>query len=321
MPLPDRRMWVVVGLLAPVAFLGGRLSSERLDGRQAPASERAVFRGASLTSPFLEPEAAENSAPGMVRARTSIVRYVETRKAGDPTLRVSVYARDLNGGSWIGIDDRELYTPSSLTKVVVLIRTLQREEDEPGTLDHEIAFPGAEAMLGDDTMEGAPGESYPVRELLRRMVVYSDNFSYQLLLESGGSEGIPKMLYDLSAEQSVRDGRFYFDAHTVPVLLRSLYNSSFLSRRHSEMALRLLTESRFRDGIRKDLPPDALVAAKYGFHTSVMDGKPHYELHDCGIVYRPGSPYALCVMTATDRQSPEDLQDIVGEVSRLMWVE
>ena len=181
-------------------------------------------------------------------------------------------------------------------------------------------------MLGDDTMEGAPdslrlqaGESYPVRELLRRMVVYSDNFSYQLLLESGGSEGIPKMLYDLSAEQSVRDGRFYFDAHTVPVLLRSLYNSSFLSRRHSEMALRLLTESRFRDGIRKDLPPDALVAAKYGFHTSVMDGKPHYELHDCGIVYRPGSPYALCVMTATDRQRPEDLQDIVGEVSRLMW--
>lgn len=316
--------WVLVGALVVLAFMAGRRSTapEPLPD----ATERSVFRGAVLTSPYLEAPGTENADASLARARVEIASFIDARRRGDPTLQVSVYARDLDNGPWIGIDERARYLPASLTKVVVLIHTLQREEDEPGLLDSELLFPGADRMIGDDTMLDAPdslrlqaGARYTVRDLLRRMIAYSDNYAYQLLLESSGGQGIPKMLYDLNAEQSLENGRFYFDARTVATLLRSLYNSSYLSRRHSELALRLLTESRFRDGLRRSLPEEAVVASKYGFHTAETEGRLHHEFHECGIVYRPRSPYVVCVMTATDQGTPEALQDVVGEVSRILW--
>lgn len=316
--------WMFVGALVVLAFLVGRRFSP--ESSLPDATERSVFRSAVLTSPYLEAPGTENADANLARAREELVSFLEARRRDDPTLRVSVYARDLDNGPWIGIDERARYIPSSLTKVVVLIHTLQREEEEPGLLDREILFPGAERMIGEDTMLDAPdslrlqaGKRYTVLDLLQRMITYSDNYAYQLLLESSGGEGIPKMLYDLNADQSLEDGRFYFDARTVAALLRSLYNSSYLSRRHSELALRLLTESRFHDGLRRSLPPEAVVASKFGFHTSETDGQTHRELHECGIVYRPRSPYVVCVMTATDRGTPEDLQRLVGEVSRILW--
>lgn len=319
-----RWQWALLGALVPTAFLIGRLSTVR--SATPPVVERSEFRGAVLTSPYIEAAGTENADPSLARARQSMVDYVRERQLDDPTLRVSIYARDLNSGSWIGINDRALFLPSSLTKVAVLMRVLQLEEDTPGFLDSEVVFPGSEAMVGDDTMRGAPdslrlqaGQAYTVRHLLQRMIVYSDNHAFELLVGQGGGEGISRMLYDLSAEQYLEDGRVYYDARTVAALFRSLYNSSLLSRRHSEYALQLLTESTFREGLRRHLPPEAVVASKFGFHTSMAEGVHHLELHDCGIVYRLRSPYVVCVMTRTERGDAEGQQRIVGDISRILW--
>ena len=326
MPWVGRLRWALVGALVLGSFLIGRLSYGKSGSPEA--TERAMYRAAVLTSPFLEPRGAENADPFLTRARAEVVDYIEGRRAADPTLRVSLYARDLDHGPWIGIGDRVLYVPSSLTKVVVLIRTLQREEEEPGILDREVVFDGPEGMDGDDTMQGAPdslklrpGERYTVRDLLRRMIVYSDNHAFNLVVEAGGGDGVSKMLYDLSAEQYVDDGRVYFDARTVATLLRSLYNSSLLSRRHSEYALGLLTQSRFSEGLRRFLPPDALVASKFGYYESGSDHHAHRELHECGVVYRSRSPYVLCVMTASERDGPEELGRILADISRILWAQ
>lgn len=316
--------WVLLGALIPAAFVIGRLTSRPVG--PADSVERSVFRGAVLTSPYLEGSGAENADGSLVRARAAVAEYLAERQQADPTLRVSLYARDLDSGPWIGINDRALYLPSSLTKVAVLLRALQREEEESGFLDRQLAFPGPEVMVGDDTMRGAPdslrlqtGHSYPVRDLLHRMIVYSDNYAFELLVNHGAGEGMSRLLYDLSAEQYLEDGRVYYDARTVATMLRSLYNSSVLSRRHSEYALELLTRSVFDQGLRRHLPPDATVASKFGFHASSDGGPPHHEFHECGITYRPRAPYVVCVMTATDEGSPEDLQGIVGDVSRILW--
>ncbi len=316
--------WSLVGLTVPAAFLVGRLTSGQ--GRPLESVERSVYRSAVLTSPFLEAVGEENGDPSLVRARRSIEVYLQGLREADPTLRVSVYARDLDEGPWIGIDDRALYRPSSLTKVVVLVRALQLEEESTGFLDRELTYAGPEKMLGDDTMSGAPdslrlrtGASYPIRELLRRMIVHSDNHAYQMVAASGAGEGISRTLYDLSAEQFLEDGTLLYDARTAAAVLRSLYHSSFLNRKHSEFALDLLTRSRFRNGMRQSLPPDAVVAAKFGYFEGVRDGRPHHELHECGVVYRPRSPYVTCVMTATERGTPEGLEEILSTVSRILW--
>lgn len=318
-------LWALLGAMTVAAFMVGRFSAP---GPETTTVERATFRGAALTSPFLEGPGTENGDPTMVRTRQRVQAHISDRRAADPTLRVSVYARDLDTGAWFGIDDRDRFIPGSLTKVVVLIRALQLEEEEGGLLNREVLFPGPHATTGEDSMAGAPdslrlrpGGIYPVSDLLRRMMVYSDNYSYELVLGLVASEGIPHMLYELSAEQSVENGRFYFDARTVAVLLRSLYHRSFLGRRHSEMALRLLAETRYSEGLRRFLPPDATVASKYGFIDVQTDGEAHRELHECGIIYRPPSPYVLCVMTSTDRPGTVALDEVIGEISRMVWAQ
>jgi len=129
--------WVLVVLLASGAFFVGRSSGE---GRPVEAVERSVFRGALLTNPYSEPRGVENGDPWLVKARRSASESIADRQRVDPTLRVSLYARDLDNGSWVGIRDRALFYPSSLTKVAVLIRTLVREEEAPGTLDRQLLF-------------------------------------------------------------------------------------------------------------------------------------------------------------------------------------
>jgi beta-lactamase class A len=315
-----------MGLSLSAAFLAGRISSGH--GAEEATVERGVFRSAVLTNPYLEPLGAENGDPSLSRARRVATEYILARQQVDPTLRVAVYVRDLDNGAWVGVNDRALFFPSSLTKVAVMIRTLLREEEEPGTLERELLFPGPESMVGEDTMREAPdslrlhaGQRYSIAELLRRMIVYSDNYAFQLIVDDGGSEGVSKMLYDLSADQYVEDGRFYYDAHTVARLLRSLYDSSLLSRRHSEFALDLLTKARFGEGMRMTLPPDVTVASKFGFHASTVNGRRHHELHECGIVYRPRAPYVICVMTATDEGGPEELERVIGDISRNFWAQ
>ena len=212
--------------------------------------------------------------------------------------------------------------------MAVLVYALHLEESDPGFLAQEVVFPGPEMMFGDDSMLGAPdslrlqrGVGYSYKELLRRVIAYSDNYATQMLIDEETGEGMERMLYSLSAEQSFQDGTLYVDARTVVGLLRVLYNSSFLSRQHSEFALELLTQSHFPDHLRRHLPTDVVVASKFGFHGFEVSGQLHHELHECGIIYRPRSPYVMCVMTRTDRSSPESVDQLLGEISRIIWAQ
>ena len=316
--------WTSTGVLAVAAFATGRVSIQ--EASLPAVRERSVFRSAVLTSAYLEPEGSENSDALLLRARTAISDHIRERQAADTTLRVSVYARDLDNGPWIGINDRDLYIPSSLTKLVVLTRLLQLEELQPGLLDSEIRFPGSEMMRAEDTMAEAPDslrlqadQSYSVRELARRMIVYSDNYAYQLVAQAGAGEGISRLLYDLSADQTLEDERLYYDAHTVATVLRALYHRSLISGPRSEFALDLLSKSRYSNGLRRYLPPEALVASKFGFYEDLGPTGYTRQFHECGIVYRPPAPYVVCVLTASDQATPVALQEIVAHVSRILW--
>ncbi|MDA0312039.1 MAG: class A beta-lactamase-related serine hydrolase [Gemmatimonadetes bacterium] len=315
---------ILVGL---VLFFAGRISARPSAGAPADAQEQGRYRGAVFTSPFLDGPGAENSDAALFKVRSRIDEYIHDEQAKDPSLAVSVYVRDLNRGSWIGIHDRERYLPSSLTKVAILVHTLAREEDAPGVLDAQVVFPGREAMPGDDSMGDAPdslrlqaGQLYSRRDLLRRMIAYSDNHASQLLMQGVADASIADLLYELGAEQLTEGGQYFFDARTTASLLCALYHGSLLSRKHSEFALNLLTKSFYQQGLRRLLPEAVVVASKFGFHASLApDGTPHHELHECGIVYRSPDPYVICVMTRTYRGSPDGLDRMVGDISQFVW--
>jgi hypothetical protein len=70
--------------------------------------------------------------------------------------------------------------------------------------------------------------------------------------------------------------------------------------------------------LRKGLPPGIPVADKFGEWAPGGDSDIR-QLHDCGIIYYPGNPYLLCVMSRG--LSYDDLSGVIGDVSRVTFNE
>ena len=84
--------------------------------------------------------------------------------------------------------------------------------------------------------------------------------------------------------------------------------------------MQLLTETTFKNGLVQGVPDGIPVAHKFGEQTIVnpTDNSIEFrELHDCGIIYYPKSPYFLCVMTKGEDFTK--LQSIIAEISSISY--
>lgn len=233
---------------------------------------------------------------------------------------ISVYYRDLNNGPWIGINESEMFSPASLLKLPILIAALKYSEKEPGFLQKPVVF-GEDAKdefnpnIKDEMI--TIGKSYKVVELLERMIVNSDNDAKNLIVGELSATGALGALWtDLGMEDPI-------NAKTENILtvkgyssfFRILYNSTYLSHSNSNLALEFLSRSTFQDGLRAGVPVGTLVSCKFGERGLIdSDAK---QLHDCGIVYRSGSPYLLCVMTKGHEWAAQKM--IIKEISEIVY--
>ena len=241
---------------------------------------------------------------------------IEQLKKGGDIQTAAVYFRDLNNGPWFGIKEDMPFGPASLLKLAHAIAAYKQEEERPGTLQRRIRY---DRVLGPDVQFVKPAETlavgatYTVEELVRRMVVHSDNASLLLLQRELTGEAVKNVYVDLGIEF---DERKELSARSYATLLRVLFNASYLTKNDSERLLGLLSESDYKDGLRAGVPADVPIAHKFG-ERALRD--PYNQLHDCGIVYYPRHPYLLCVMTRG--MSYEKLSHAIAAVSETVYRE
>src|SRR6185295_18381478 len=96
-------------------------------------------------------------------------------------------------------------------------------------------------------------------------------------------------------------------------LFRVLYNSTYLTSANSEYALSLLSQSSFKDGLVKELPPGVTVAHKFG----EGGGPEENQLSDAGIVYDGSTPYLIVVMTRGKQLT--ELSQSISEISKQVY--
>ncbi|MDQ5950064.1 MAG: beta-lactamase class, partial [Patescibacteria group bacterium] len=232
---------------------------------------------------------------------------------------ISVYVRDLNNGPVIGVDQNFSFAPASLLKVPMLIAYLKWSEDNPKILEEKFEF--KKKIDVGYTQQFAPavpleeGKTYTAQELLESMIKYSDNQALVLLFERLPRKyqedlyvllGVdPKLITDPNARLTTKQYSVFF---------RILFNSSFLSQKNSEYALKLLSETSFTDGLRSVIPTGITVSHKFG-ERKTKDGL--QQFHDCGIVYYPKHPQLVCVMTKGG--SVDDLIKSIREVSGFVY--
>ena len=251
--------------------------------------------------------------------KRKLLDLLASAKGSGGISQASVYYRDLDNGPWLGIDEHEKFAPASLLKLPLLMGILKRAEEEPSVLEWRVTFTAGLGVLPEQRFNPAttltPGVAYPAAQLLEAMIRDSDNHAALALLKAFGGQGIAGLYEDLGIslpEEGVADGLQIKD---YAALFRVLYNASYLDRAKSEKVLGWLVGSSFRDGLVAGVPSSVPVAHKYGERTDAASGLS--QLHDCGIVYHPGNPYLLCVMTRGREFAP--LADTIRRVSALVY--
>ncbi len=260
------------------------------------------------------------SDPELVGFKKKIEQVVDASKSqGGHT---SVYFRELNDGVWFSIGERDQYIPASLRKVPLMMALLKQGERDRMFLGRSVTFDLANDYNASQNFKPSkslqPGSSYRIRDLIFRMIAYSDNNAFFFLTKLVNTAELDKVYAALRFQdpgENVEDN--FLSVQTYMSFFRVLYNASYLSRESSDWALETLAQSEFKAGLVAGVPPDIMVAHKFGEKSDPQSGQ--FQLHDCGIVYYPKHPYLLCVMSKGN--DFKLLDDEIVAVSRTIYSE
>ena len=241
----------------------------------------------------------------------------------DPDVEhLSIYFRDLNNGPWMGFNESEKFSPASLLKVPIMMAYLKKAENDLAFLKKEIIYKEdyqEKKFIGnvESGVRLIENEKYSIEELLKDMIVYSDNDSARILLENIDQSFLEKIYTDLTLPipGKSKEVENFMTVKEYASFFRILYNASYLNREMSEKALEILSWSDFKDGLLAGVPNDIKVAHKFGERS--LDNT--VQLHDCGIIYNKEKPYLLCVMTRGKKF--EKLKWVIRIVSEKVWEE
>jgi beta-lactamase class A len=314
--------WAFISLLTlTIGFTIGIFVSPKFFPNISLRETRKSFNY-QLINPLLEcNNEAISQDKNLTSVRKSINYFIDQQKQTNKITFASVYYRDLNNGPWFGINEKEYFSPASLIKLPLLITYYKESESDPSILQKKIvnktAFdPNNQNIQPSQHLE--VDQEYTVEDLLNRMIIYSDNLAYNLLLDNVDNLKIFNVYKDLDVDISkykddpngniinVKDYSSFF---------RILFNASYLNKDNSEKALKLLSLSEYKNGLVSLLPKDIVVAHKFGERNYLATGEK--QLHDCGIVYLPKKPYLICIMTRGENFN--NLSNFIKQTSEMIY--
>ena len=306
-------------------FASGWLLGEKKRNWDTDRSmQEARLGGYDFINPLLECEEGAQAigSQALYPFKHEVELLIEESKRKNWVSHVSVYFREMNNGLTIDIGGEEKFTPASLIKVPILIAYLKTAESNPAIMNKKLAFTlvdndRVQSIKPAEAMEA--GKSYSIQDLLFRMITYSDNNAYFLLMNAVDKNTLHRVYTDLGLEvPKVRNRDDYMTVKEYAAFFRVLFNASYLNKDMSEKAMEYLAEVDFTRGLVSGVPPKTVVAHKFGEKTLGADQEIK-QLHDCGIVYYPKHPYLLCVMTRG--ASFDYLDDTIKDISHLVYEE
>ena len=251
---------------------------------------------------------------------------------------IAVAYQPLDGRGEVEIQgDIELHAASTM-KVPVMIELFRRADageldlDQPVEIRNRFAsiIDGSPYELSPDDDSDAElyeriGQTMPLRELMRRMIVRSSNLATNILIETAEPARIQKTIEALGTKhmkvlRGVEDGKAFragksntATAHDLKALMWAIAAGSAASSAACEEMVEILAAQEFNDMIPAGLPAGTRVAHKTGRITAIR--------HDAAIVYpKGGGAYVLVVLTK-GFENPEESGRVITEVARAVHAE
>ena len=291
----------------------------------------AVLRESTASYQYIDPllsceVGSEDAFPELSPIKSALQKDINADIAKGDASQISVYFRTLNGSKWFEINGNQPYAPASLLKIFVMMAYFKEADatDNPALLQQKVRFEGSSNPEEDTPGEIIPhltnGKDYTIEQLIEQMIIYSDNDALNTLVDHFDSSTVnyfALLFKDLNIPSPVtqnEDTLAFMTADAYAMSFRVLYSSTYLSERYSEKALSILAQAHYKDGLVDGVPSAVQVAHKFGLTTiPAANGKPaQNQLHDCGIIYNPGHPYLLCIMTSGNSFGPlqRDIQEL-----------
>ena len=248
--------------------------------------------------------------------KTQITNFIQTNINSGNLNSASFYLIDLKQGDWISYNDQEKYQPGSLMKVPVMITILKMVEKNPELFNKKILYQQAfrediSPIFRDEMIQ--PGKYYTIKELLQRMIKYSDNAAATLLCQNLDSKDFENTFTDFGFKKGNLNESYPITSVEFSDYMEMLYNAGYLTIKDSEYATELLTDCNFKKGLMAQLPDSVQVAHKFG-ESGDQSVK---ELHESGIIYLNDSPYLLTIMTKGPDMSK--LLPVVSSISGMIY--
>lgn len=222
---------------------------------------------------------------------------------------------------WVSMK-KKIFSPASLIKIPLAITYFKAAQNNPELLQESIEATISsniekQSILPEVTL--SPDQKYTIDELIRRMIVYSDNQAYNLLLNHIDNpllvQTFTNLNIDISAGFSNPSGNI-ISVKSYAAFFRVLFNASYLNQEMSEKLLSLLSQVEYQNALVRGVNnPEITISHKFGERTFEATGEK--QLHDCGIVYYPQKPYLICIMTRG--QDFSKLSSAIAQLSQVIY--
>ncbi len=235
--------------------------------------------------------------------RNKVSALIDREKSKNNIKEASVYYRDIEPGRWVGINERNNFSPGNLLKIPIVMAYFKASESSPGLLNKMLVFNGTPVKI---------------EELIKTMILDDDTDAANFLFDNIDKNSLDEIYSDLGIEfVETKENSDYISIKDYSLIIRFLYNATYLNRENSEKALELLSETTPGQGIDLGLEKDLIVAHKYRTRTYLDKDRTFVEAHDCGIVYFPNHPYLLCMSSVGENK--EAVDNLFKEVGQLTY--
>lgn len=218
---------------------------------------------------------------------------------------VGLYVKDLRRGFEYAYNADQPFPSASLIKIPIMAATFLGVQEGRVSLQQRIRMAWQDKRGGSGQLRRfRPGRSFTVEELLRRMMVDSDNTAAQMLVSYLGFEYLNRAFERFGLRETrihpegltLIDGKVRNENYTTPremaFFLERIYRRELVSQEASDNMIGIMKSVRFRDRLARYLPREWEFAHKTGLLRQAC--------HDVGIVFSPEGEFLVCVLTGNN---------------------
>lgn len=223
----------------------------------------------------------------------------------------SFYFEYLPTGTSVGVNEKEEFYAASLFKLPVIMSYFRQQERLKERSDPVLTIQeeDIDKEFGDLWKKGT-GYKLKMSEAIKLAISDSDNTAIRLVVPQITENDFEHVYQALDIDLRRDNDGARLTTKGYASILKALYFSSVLEKEDSQEILDLLTKTKFIDKLPAGVPENIAVAHKIGVYNKNGENEAYM---DCGIVYVPNRPYALCMLSISDEDTARERMRLISQ--------